>query len=535
VKAIVETRWGRVRGHQEQNALVFRGIPFAAAPQAALRWLPPQVPPAWSGVRDTVENAAAACQNTSSLMDLTGWKPTRDPSEDCLSLNVFTPAADAGRRAVFVWIHGGGYTSGTGAQSAYDGHSLAESGDVVVVSINYRLGALGFLALESLRERANGALGNLGILDQVAALEWVRDHIAAFGGDPARVTIAGESAGASAVATLLAVPKARPLFDRAILQSGHAFNTSWPEAMLEAGERFARKADVDPRSIDDLLALPVETILAAQARFVTGNPDGAWCMAFEPCVDETVVEAMPIDAIAKGSVADKALLAGTNLDEMKLFALNDPEVASIDEARFLKRIDRILASPKTRGHDESRPLLDAYRNAMPGASLSDLWWAMESDRRMRVPTLRTLEAASLHSSHNYSYLFTWPSVAFGGLAGSCHTLEIPFVFGTHHQDWAPPLIGEGKDVETLVERIQRSWIAFTCEGSPETDDARGWIGYETGKRATGILGKDFGVEEAPLEARRRAWDAIPEVRDRFTLARIKAANPVPDARPEANA
>jgi len=535
VKAIVETRWGRVRGHREGDSLVFRGIPFAAPPVGELRWLPPRLPLPWSGVRDSVEDAAAACQNPSSLMALTGWAPSRPDSEDCLALNVFTPAADAGRRAVFVWIHGGGYTSGTGAQSAYDGHSLVARGDVVVVNINYRLGALGFLALEALREREGGALGNLGVFDQVAALEWVRDHIEAFGGDPSRVTIAGESAGASAVATLLAVPKARPLFDRAILQSGHAFNTSWPEAMLETGERFAHAAGVKPRAVDDLVALPVEKILAAQAHVVANNPDGAWCMSFEPCVDESLVETMPIDAIAKGSVADKALLAGTNLDEMKLFALNDPEVASIDEARFLKRIDRILASPKTRGHDESRPLLDAYRNAMPGASLSDLWWAMESDRRMRVPTLRTLEAASLHSSHNYSYLFTWPSVAFGGLAGSCHALEIPFVFGTHHQDWARPLIGEGKDVETLVERIQRSWIAFTCEGSPETDDARGWIGYEAGKRATGILGKDFGVEEAPLEARRRAWDAISEVRDRFTLARIKAANPVPDARPEANA
>ena len=517
---VVETQAGRIRGLREGRIAVFRGVPYAAAPVGALRLLPCREPEGWSGTRDASRCGPAAVQGHSALMDLTGWTPTVPDSEDCLSLNVFTPGPDNAKRPVFVWIHGGGLTNGTGSQSAYDGTALARKGDVVVVSLNYRLGALGFLALECLRDREGGTMGNLGLMDQVAALEWIRDNIDRFGGDPGKVTIAGESAGATSVAALMAAPRARPLFRHAILQSGHGSNTSWPEAMLDTGERFMREAGLAANDLDGLLKLPVSAILAAQARLWQNNPDRAWCMTFQPVVDGCFVEAMPDESIRAGRVADKAVLAGTNLDEMKLYILGDSAAYQLDDDGLVRRLDRILHSPGYQARDWSRPVLERYRAAMPGASSGDLWWAMETDRRMRVPLLRTLELASEHARDAFSYLFTWPSLAFGGIAGSSHTTEIPFVFGTLHNDWAPLLVGEGPEVDHLCDVIQRSWLAFVHTGSPEIPELSGWKGYVAGTRKTAILGAECRVERAPLEARRAAWDDIETPRDRWTLRRL---------------
>ncbi len=520
METIVETNAGRIRGTREGAVEVFRGIPFAAPPVGPRRFQSPQPHPGWAGVRDALAFGPAALQNESPLMTLTGWAATCDPSEDCLSLNIWTPATDGAKRPVFVWIHGGAFTNGTGSQSAYDGRFLAERGDIVVVTLNYRLGAFGFLALEGLRDREGGGLGNLGLIDQVAALEWVRDNIERFGGDPAQVTLAGESAGASSASSLLASPRARPLFQRAILQSGHAFNTSWPEAMLETGERFMHEVGLLPGDVDGLLELSVEKILAGQQALASSNPDSAWCMTFQPCVDGDFVESMPIEAIASGKTADISLLAGTNLDEMKMFMLEDPAVFELDETGLIRRLDRILASPTYLDRDWSRPLMERFRAALPETPISELWWAMETDRRMRVPTLRMLEAAAAHSSRNYSYLFTWPSPAFGGLAGSCHAVEIPFVFGTLHNDWAPGLVGEGAEVDRLSDILQRSWLAFVRSGSPAVPELEGWEAYAPDTRITGVLGAECHSEKAPLEAQRAAWDDIAEGRDRWTLERL---------------
>lgn len=516
----VETQSGRIRGRYVESIAVFRGIPYAAPPTGALRFLPARDHDGWTGTRDALQSGPASLQSQSSLMEMTGWKPDQPASEDCLSLDLFTPAIDDAKRPVLVWIHGGAFTHGVGSQSAYDGTLLAKTGDIVVVSINYRLGALGFLALECLANRDGGVLGNLGLMDQVAALEWVRNNIDRFGGDPSRVTVAGESAGATSVAALLAVPRARPLFRRAILQSGHGSNVSWPEAMQETGLRFMKEAGLDAADLDGLMKLPPETILAVQDRVVAGNPDGAWCMTFQPTVDGHFLEAMPHESIRAGAAADKELLGGTNLDEMKLYMLDDAASFHLDEAGLKKRLDRILKSPAYLGRDWSGPVLASYRTAMPEASIPEIWWAMETDRRMRVPLLRMLEDAGRHTRSVFSYLFTWPAVAFGGLAGSCHATEIPFVFGTLHNDWAPGLVGEGPDVDRLSQRIQRSWLAFVHSGTPACSELPDWVGYDTSTRKTAILGASCHVEVAPLEARRSAWDEIETGRDRWTLGRL---------------
>jgi len=529
VEPVVETHCGRLRGIRSEGISIFRGVPYAAPPVGALRLLPCREHESWSGTRDALEFGPAALQGHSALMEITGWTSDHPPSEDCLSLNLFTPGPDTKKRPVFVWIHGGGFTNGTGSQSAYDGTLLSKKGDIVVVSLNYRLGALGFLALPCLQDRDGGTLGNLGLMDQVAALRWISTNIERFGGDPSQVTIAGESAGATSVAALMAVPEARPLFARAILQSGHGGNTSYPEAMLETGERFMHEAGLAASDLGGLMKLPAPEILAAQERLSAKNPDGDWCMTFQPVVDGAFMETMPDEALRAGHLAGKAILAGTNLDEMKLFMLDDEKSFHLDEAGLLRRLDRILQSPGFRNRDWSGPVLERYRAAMPEASIPDLWWAMETDRRMRVPLLRMLEAAEGHLTNTFSFLFTWPSVAFGGIAGSCHSVEIPFVFGTLHNDWAPGLVGEGPAADQLCDVIQRSWLAFVKTGTPRVPELSEWEAYEAATRSTAILGAECRIENAPLEARRAAWRDIETGRDRWTLARKGWSGPIDTA------
>ena len=519
MQAMVEVSSGRLLGTREERCFVFRGIPYAQAPIGNRRLLSPSPPPPWAGVREALQFGPAAPQTHSELMTMTGWSAGASISEDCLSLNIWTPTLDNQRRPVLVWIHGGAFTIGAGSQGAYDGTSLCTRGDVVVVTLNYRLGALGFLSLEALRSREEGSLGNFGIRDQIQALAWVRENIGEFGGDPDRVTVFGESAGATSVGTLFAAPTAQPLFQRAILQSGHVYNVSYEEAMLEAGERFMRELDLAPNDIDALLKLPSHALLEAQDRFVQKNPDGEWAMPFQPVVDGALLTEMPSSALENGGGAGKAMLAGTNLDEMKLYLLDDPDVLSLSSEDLLRRMNRVLASPDGEGRDWSTPVIEAYRQDMPSVPVHELWWAMETDRRMRVPAIRMVERFLQHSDNAFMYLFDWSSPAFGGMVGSCHTLEIPFVFGTTAQDWAPPLIGEGEPVTSLSDLIQESWVQFAHSGNPSSPSFGEWPAYRTEDRMTAILGAHTQAQSAPLDSRRVAWDQHPEARDRWTRAR----------------
>lgn len=531
MQPIVEVSSGHLLGTREERCFVFRGIPYAEPPIGQRRFLRPRPPQPWTGVRDALRFGLAAPQSHSELMAITGWTAEAGVGEDCLSLNVWTPALDNGKRPVLVWFHGGAFTIGAGSQSAYDGTHLSSRGDVVVVTLNYRLGALGFLALEALRDRDEGSLGNLGIRDQIHALQWVREHISSFGGDPNRVTVFGESAGATSVGSLFAAPSATPLFQRSILQSGHVYNVSYEEAMIDAGERFMHELDLVPGNVDALLDLPVETLIEAQGRFVGGNKDGDWAMAFQPVVDGELVTEMPAEALENGSATGKAMLVGTNLDEMKLYALDDPKALTMSLEDLKRRMDRVLASPAHENRDWSTAVIDSYRQDMPDQPVHELWWAMETDRRMRIPSIRMAERFAMHADDTFFYLFDWPSTAFGGLIGSCHTLEIPFVFGTIDQDWAPPLIGEGSGVETLSGLMQDSWIHFAHDGNPSTAAFGNWPAYRAEERATAILGSRPRVEEAPLDSRRAAWDAIPHARDRWTRARTHSTNKAQSTRP----
>ncbi|HZP38366.1 MAG TPA: carboxylesterase/lipase family protein [Methylomirabilota bacterium] len=573
---LVETRKGRVRGRAEAGLAVFRGVPYARPPVGPLRFAPPEPADAWTGTRDCTRFAPSASQNGALIGPVMSLGIGRT-SEDCLYLNVWTPAADRGRRPVMVWIHGGAFVLGSGSQMLYHGATLARRGDVVVVTINYRLGALGFLRL---RERFGGRLpatGNEGLLDQIAALEWVRDEIEAFGGDPGRVTIFGESAGAMSCATLLAVPRARGLFHRAILQSG-AGNFVWPRdiaarvadhvldelgvtsaealrhlaharilevqrrffgdlllgedhvlgnlspagqrvagamflALTLAQRRFGRIAAPIARGLADLLRQRGRRRAAGAASSMAPlRPLRTQGLPFQPVIDGEVLPVDPLAAITAGAARDVPLLIGTNRDEAKLFAPLDPEAGTLDEARLVARCEEAI----TAGHPElsgmGRKAVAVYRAARAArgepVDPAELWFAIETDRTMRHPAMSLATAQAAHQPRTFAYLFTWSSPVLGGMLGSCHALDLPFVFGTLEHRLMRPLVGRGPAASALAARMQDAWAAFARTGRPSHPGLEEWPAYERTRRRTMILDAQCRVENAPREPERAFWESL---------------------------
>src|SRR5436190_9258081 len=332
---IAATRSGKVEGIERDGVLVFRGIPFAAPPLGPRRFRPPVREDAWDGVRDATRFSPEIAQAELPIARVLG-SAGGESNEDGLYLNVWTPACDDAARPVMVWIHGGAYVFGSGAVPWYDGTHFAQHGDVVVVTINYRLGPLGFLHLADEFGAALAGSGNAGILDQVAALEWVRESIAAFGGNPDDVTIFGESAGANSVATLLALPAARGLFAKAIAQSGAGAWVAERERAAEIARLTLDKLPVRPHDIEALQAVPVEQLLEAQPGAAVSVRGSGAALAWQPVVDGDVLPQAPLDAVRAGHASGIHLLTGTNQHEVTLFQVLDPSLAELDDGRIVE-------------------------------------------------------------------------------------------------------------------------------------------------------------------------------------------------------
>jgi len=409
---IVDTTTGKVRGIDKRRVLQFRGIPYATAE----RFRPPQPVEPWTGVRDATDFGLICPQNPSPTEAMLGGQD-RPAGEDCLVLNVYTPAADDAARPVMVWIHGGAFVSGSGSIVWYDGSQLARR-DVVVVTINYRLGALGFLHLGHLDGAFAGSGAN-GIRDQVAALRWVRGNIAAFGGDPGNVTIFGESAGAMSVGTLLGTPEAAGLFHRAIAQSGAAHNVHAPETAEWVTSRLLAALGLTAQGFDALLEIPVEDLLRAQAEVEAevqkgpASDDGPrpGGLPFQPVVDGTVLPRPPLEAVAAGSAAGVPLVTGTTADEWNLFHLQQRLAGPLTEERARRRIARVV------GQDRAADVVDAYRRAVPEADPDGVVCAFMTDLVFRQPAIRLAEAQSAHAPVSM-YRFDLASTAMGGALGA---------------------------------------------------------------------------------------------------------------------
>lgn len=438
--------------------------------------------------------------------------PATEASEDCLTLNVWTPAAgDGKRRPVLVWIHGGGFVFGSGSQAPYDGARLAALGDVVVVTLNYRLGALGFLALPELADEEGGVCGNFGLLDQIAALRWVRDHAAVFGGDPDQVTIFGESAGGMSVGTLLGTPAARGLFRGAIAQSGAAHNVSTPEQGERVAHALMKELGLSLTDVESLRAVPVSAILSAQQQVIGSLLGSGGGLPFQPVVDGRVLPRQPLEAIADGEASGVSLLIGTNRDEWRLFALADAKLRTLDEARLLRRLERAVPGRDAQGRLHAERALEVYRRACSAVQETSpiaLWNAIEGDRVFGIPAARLADAQSAHAPGVYRYLFTWESPALGGVLGACHGLDVPFVFGTALLPALRAFVGEGPEVAQLCARIQGAWIAFAHGGRPAHEALPHWPRYDPVLRTTLLLGGACSLAKAPGDEELQFWDGL---------------------------
>jgi para-nitrobenzyl esterase len=494
MNTIASTTCGLVEGRERRGVLLFAGIPYAAPPVGARRFRAPEPPDRWQGVRDARRFGPAAPQPKGEGMTA---NPNVRWDEDCLTLNVCTPALDGPRRPVLVWIHGGGFRTGQGATPWYDGTSFALRGGVVTVTINYRLGALGFAHLAEIGGSEYAGSGLNGILDQIAALRWVRENVAAFGGDPERVTVAGESAGGMSVAVLLGCPGAAGLFRGAIPQSGAAHSVLSREEGADVARRFADALGAG--SIGEILAAPVERILDAQVEVerraaAAGGRRGAVLagMAFLPVVDGSALPEPPLDAVRSGAAAGVRVLVGTNRHETTLFPMGE-----VDEARLERIAARLFPDPAK--------ALAAYRAEWPGATSDELLVAITTDQVFRIPAVRLAEAHAESGGATYKYLFTWESRALGGRLKATHALEIPFAFNTLDRAGVDAFLGPGPTPDALAAAMHDAWIAFAQRGDPSCEALGEWPPYRPERRAVMELGERTGVLHDPGSATRVLW------------------------------
>lgn len=501
---VVTTRSGRLEGRRLRRVEAFRGIPFARPPVGELRLRPPEPAEPWTGVRSARRYGRSAPQlgpqfapNLLPLRRVIGTGPVGH-DEDCLYLNVWTPRADGLRRPVLVFLHGGAFVMGSGSTTLYSGAHLARTGGVVVVTLNYRLGALGYLNLHALRPADPHAPSNLGLRDQIAALEWVRDHIDAFGGDPENVTLFGESAGAMSVGALLGAPRAQGLFRRAILQSGAASSISSRDHARAVGESFFAALGVDPGDDEALRAAPVDAILRAQSRAVSAIGVRGSLLPWQPGIDADLLPVHPLDAIDSGLAKGIDVLIGTNRDEWKLFLLGDSEARRLDDDGLRERFARALPGTDAGGRPRADVAFETY--AREGGSPVQRWMELQTDRVFREPATRLAELHAAHSRRTYAYLFTWSAPVLG----ACHGVELPFVFGTLDEPflWVLPTL---PGVRRLAAQVQGAWIAFARTGDPSHPGLPDWPPYDAKRRATMRLDRRCEVVDAPFESRRRLW------------------------------
>jgi para-nitrobenzyl esterase len=478
----VRSAAGVLRGSREAGLAVFRGIPFAEPPVGDLRFAAPQPARSWDGVRPALAYGPPPPQPAAfgASAETTG--------DDWLTVNVWTPQLDpAAGLPVMVWIPGGGFVIGHSGRPEYDGGHLARSG-TVVVTLNYRLGIEGFAQID-------GAPANRGLLDQVAALEWVRDNIRAFGGDPDRVTVFGESAGGGSVAALMAMPRAAGLFRRAIAQSvpGPFFT---PELAADIAAAFAAELGV-PLTVSGLSTVaPTQLPAAGDAIFAKiGQWRERWGpithrpIPIAPVVDGDVLPATPWPALAAGAARDVELLAGHTRDEHRLFSLLDGVLGKVTHEQTETALQMLA------------PDL-AYREAFPDATDEELYDLVNADWLFRMPSLHLAEAQLAGAGRVHVFELTWPAPGFGGGLGACHGLDVPLVFGNLSSGQAAMLIGDppSPEAEDLSARMRGAWTAFAADGDP------GWPAYDADRRLTQLFDAPSRLTEYPENASRRLWE-----------------------------
>ena len=485
----IELTTGRIQGILDDGIAVFRGIPYADPPIGELRWKAPQGPAPWHGVRKTEYFGPCAMQSTipGDVGTLIGLA-THETSENCLYLNVWTPGVDSAKRPVLVWIHGGGNTAGSGSQPRINGRHLANRGDVVVVSFNYRLGAFGFLHAPEI-----GASGNEALLDQIYALRWVRREIAQFGGDPSNITVFGQSAGGFDIVCLMAMQEAKGCFDRAVPMSGSLTEVRSSDEGADQTNALARAAG----GFDKLRSLPSEQILQLQSA-----PGHRW----GPVLEDNTLPKQPADSLATAEyIADMPLMIGTCRDESRLFTVFNEQVRRMSKADLEKRV---------RGWHESHhfDIIRTYHHVLCeeglSAAPSDIWAAISTDQMFGYPAIRAAEYFVKQDSDVWVYRFDHESPAHGGALGACHSLDIPFVWGTYAIEDMQRFCGTKSYVPRLSDQIMDCTIAFARTGNPNHDGIDDWATYDTSKRQILLQREEPTLQSLARDDIRRLWAGV---------------------------
>jgi para-nitrobenzyl esterase len=494
---VVATSNGPVRGYREGGLSIFKGLRYAAPPLGSLRFAPPQRPAPWTEPADATELGAPAIQVGVPPGETTGGRSAGDPpapgqpgtDEDCLFINVWTPGL-TGKRPVLVWLHGGGFANGSGGAAMYDGAALARRGDAVLVTVNHRLNVFGYLSLAELGGHPSS--GEAGMLDIVAVLEWVRDNIAAFGGDPGNVTIFGESGGGMKVSLLLAMPPAKGLFHRAIVQSGPWLKAVSREAATKFAKAFLEQLGIEPGKLEELATLSAAEIQAAAAAATSG---AAVIGGFSPSVDGIALPSGPFDPAAPAISADVPVMIGTNKDEATLFMFADPRFGDYTEEDLAKRA-------KQSAGDKAEALIAAARATFPDYSPSHLASAVQTATMFWRDSIALAERkAAQGAAPAYMYLMAWETPRGRGKLRSPHALEIPLVFD--NVETARNFVGNGDDPQRLAEQMSEAWLAFARTGNPATPTLPDWPAYEPSRRATMVFNLESRVVEDPYPAMRK--------------------------------
>ncbi|MGZ3274273.1 MAG: carboxylesterase/lipase family protein [Caulobacteraceae bacterium] len=507
--AVVETRAGKVAGYIRDGIYTFKGLPYGESTEGANRFLPPKKPRPWTGVRSSLQYGFVCPQDkgTGRLNDeeafIFQWNDSVE-GEDCLRLNVWTPGIDGkGRRPVMVWLHGGGFEAGSGNDiPAFHGENLARRGDVVVVTLNHRLNLLGFLDLSRFGE-GYAQSGNVGMLDIVAALEWVRDNISAFGGDPTRVLIFGQSGGGAKVSALMGMPSAKGLFHRAIVQSGSFAFVNTPEKSRRLADLMLSELGLGASDLDRLHALPYPELQRASVAALRkangpggGPPDPrrtASRLMFAPVTDGQVLPDSPFSPNAPAISADVPLIVGTTLNEFTS-GINHPEFEQMSEAELSKRTEALYPG-------RGGVVVSAFRQRTPGATPFDLWSRIATAPVRQAAVDQAAAKAALKGAPAYLYWFTWRTPILDGRPRAFHCAEIPFVF--HNADLCDHMTGGGARAKALADRMADTWIQFARTGTPNHPGLPRWAPFAPGV-PTMIFDDDTRLERDPDGAERSA-------------------------------
>lgn len=494
---IADTRSGRIRGLRETSAglreiFVFKGIPYGAD-TSTTRFLPPVREAPWRGVRDTVRYAASAPQSGE----------LGPGSEDCLALNVWTPALrDHRKRPVLVYIHGGGYNNGSGSDPLYDGAHLCRRGDVVVVTLNHRLNLFGYLYLGELDARY-AASGNVGQLDLIAALEWVREHAAEFGGDAGNVTVFGQSGGGAKIATLMAMPRAAGLFHRAMTMSGQQVTAAGPRAAAQRTVLFLEALGLAPDRIDALRTLPVDALLkAARVRDPSRIEDMS--LYFGPVLDGDALLRHPFHPDAPPQSAGIPMIIGNTRDETRAFLGNDPANHALTWAQLPERLRRqqYVDLPVA-------TVIAEYRRLYPHYSASEVFFAATTAGRAWRGAVLEAEARAKLGAPTWVYQLDFPSPVDSGKLGAMHTLDIPLVFDNIRQPGART--GDDAHAQSVADAMSDALIAFARSGDPNHPGLPHWPRYELQRRATMLFDAPSSIADDPRGGERRLYERAPFV------------------------